>query len=45
MIAFYAEKKEMLPRSINDIYENIQEYVILRQLINLILNLENKSLI
>ena len=28
MIAFYAEKKEMLPRSINDIYENIQEYVI-----------------
>jgi amino-acid N-acetyltransferase len=28
MIAAYAEKKEMLPRSLNDIYENIQEYVV-----------------
>lgn len=28
MIAHYAEKKEMLPRSLNDIYENIQEYVV-----------------
>ena len=28
IIAHYAEKKEMLPRSLNDIYENIQEYVV-----------------
>jgi amino-acid N-acetyltransferase len=28
LIAHYAEKKEMLPRSLNDIYENIQEYVV-----------------
>ncbi|MBN1823790.1 MAG: N-acetyltransferase [Endomicrobiales bacterium] len=28
LINFYAEKKEMLPRSINDIYENVQEYVV-----------------
>lgn len=28
MIAFYAERKEMLPRSLNDLYENIQEYVV-----------------
>lgn len=25
LIGYYAEKKEMLPRSINDLYENIQE--------------------
>jgi amino-acid N-acetyltransferase len=28
LIAFYAERKEMLPRPINDLYENIQEFVI-----------------
>ena len=28
LIAFYAEKKEMLPRSLNDIYENIQEFFV-----------------
>ena len=28
LIGYYAEKKEMLPRPINDLYENIQEYVV-----------------
>jgi amino-acid N-acetyltransferase len=28
LIAFYAERKEMLPRPINDMYENVQEYVV-----------------
>jgi amino-acid N-acetyltransferase len=28
LIAFYAERKEMLPRPINDLYENIQELVV-----------------
>lgn len=28
LIAFYAERKEMLPRPINDLYENIQEYIV-----------------
>jgi amino-acid N-acetyltransferase len=28
LIGFYAERKEMLPRPINDLYENIQEFVI-----------------
>ncbi len=30
MINYYAEKKEMLPRSLNDIYENIQEYFVIK---------------
>ena len=29
LIGYYAEKKEMLPRSINDLYENIQEFVVI----------------
>lgn len=28
LIGFYAERKEMLPRPVNDIYENIQEFVV-----------------
>lgn len=28
LIGYYAEQKEMLPRSLNDLYENIQEYVV-----------------
>lgn len=28
LISFYAERKEMLPRSLNDIYENLQEFVV-----------------
>ena len=28
LIGYYAEKKEMLPRPINDLYENIQEFVV-----------------
>jgi amino-acid N-acetyltransferase len=28
LIGYYAEKKEMLPRSLNDIYENIQEFFV-----------------
>lgn len=28
LIGFYAENKEMLPRPINDLYENIQEFVV-----------------
>jgi amino-acid N-acetyltransferase len=28
LIGFYAEKKEMLARSLNDLYENIQEFTI-----------------
>jgi amino-acid N-acetyltransferase len=29
LINHYAAKEEMLPRSLNDIYENIQEYVVM----------------
>lgn len=28
LIGFYAERKEMLPRPVNDLYENIQEFVV-----------------
>lgn len=28
IIGFYAERREMLPRPLNDIYENIQEYIV-----------------
>jgi len=28
LIGYYAERKEMLPRPINDLYENIQEFVV-----------------
>jgi N-acetylglutamate synthase and related acetyltransferases len=28
LIGYYAERKEMLPRPVNDIYENIQEFVV-----------------
>jgi amino-acid N-acetyltransferase len=28
LIGFYAERKEMLPRPINDLYENIQEFFV-----------------
>ena len=28
LVEFYAEKKEMLHRSLNSIYENIQEYIV-----------------
>src|SRR5512133_3371070 len=28
LIGFYAERKEMLPRPLNDLYENIQEFVV-----------------
>ncbi|MFH1368103.1 MAG: N-acetyltransferase [Elusimicrobiota bacterium] len=29
LINYYADKEEMLPRSLNDIYENIQEYSVI----------------
>ena len=28
LIAFYAKRDEMLPRSLNDIYENIRDYYV-----------------